>query len=184
MRDGPCRPPPRSAASKPPSQSARASPRCHGDFGLALTLPAYNPIKTENRTTHLFERRSWYDVRVEALTSRLCRDCGLCCDGSLFARVPIAPDDAIPAQLTVLLGAGGGRYVPQPCSALVGLECSCYSERPQACRRYRCLLVDACAEGEVSLREALKAVHRARDYVSMDDAALREDFLTFTFGRR
>jgi uncharacterized protein len=98
--------------------------------------------------------------------------------------VPIDPDDAIPAQLTVHVGVAGGRYAPQPCSALVGLECSCYSERPLACRRYRCLLADACAEGEVSLREALKTVHRARDYASMDDAALREEFLTFTFGRR
>ena len=121
---------------------------------------------------------------MEALASRLCRECGLCCDGSFFARVPLDEDEKPAGRLQVLAGKVGGRFVPQPCSALVANECSCYPERPKACREYRCVLVTACVEGEVSLREALKSIERARDFASMDDLGAREDFYAFTFGRR
>jgi len=88
-----------------------------------------------------------------------------------------------PSALRVVTNQAGGRYVPQPCSALVGEECSCYGERPKACQQYRCTLVTACVEGEVSLREALKTVARARDYATMGDVA-KADFYSFAFGRR
>lgn len=120
---------------------------------------------------------------VEALASRLCRECALCCDGSFFARVPLAEGEASPPALRVVVNQAGGRYVPQPCSALVGQECSCYEARPKACQQYRCTLVIACVEGEVSLREALKTVVRARDFATMDDGA-KADFYAFAFGRR
>lgn len=121
---------------------------------------------------------------MEALGSRLCRDCGLCCDGSFFARVPLAEGETVASGLVVLENPLGGRYLPQPCRALQGGACACYEARPRACREYRCVLVTACMEGEVSLREALRTVARARDVAESEDEGAREDFFAFTFGRR
>ena len=49
----------------------------------------------------------------------LCRACGLCCDGTLFTRVPLTPTEVVPeATLAVRTTEQGGRYVPQRCAAL------------------------------------------------------------------
>lgn len=111
----------------------------------------------------------------------LCQSCGLCCDGSLFSRVPLGVDEQVPeVKLAVVTNERGGRHVPQRCAALEGTVCQVYAQRPLACRRYECLLYGALRGGEVSLPEALDVVRRAKEHVAAD----REDFLTFHFGRR
>ncbi len=120
----------------------------------------------------------------------LCQACGLCCDGSLFGRVPLGPAEQVPAfKLAVVTNAQGGRHVPQRCAALEGTVCQVYEERPLACRRYECLLFGALREGEVALPEALTVVHRAQTLVVEARAdsgrnAERDEYLTFHFGRR
>jgi len=112
----------------------------------------------------------------------LCQACGLCCDGSLFTRVPLGVAEVVPeARLGVVTNAQGGRHVPQRCAALDGSRCLAYAERPLACRRYECLLFGALREDEVSLPEALDVVRRAR---TLAPGPEREEFLTFHFGRR
>ena len=114
----------------------------------------------------------------------LCQSCGLCCDGSLFTRVPLGVNEVVPeAKLNVITNAQGGRHVPQRCAALEGTRCQAYAERPLACRRYECLLFGALREGEVSLPEALEVVKRAQALVASASPE-REDFLNFHFGRR
>jgi Fe-S-cluster containining protein len=120
----------------------------------------------------------------------LCQSCGLCCDGSLFTRVPLGVDEVVPHDaLAVVTNEKGGRHVPQRCAALAGTVCQVYAQRPLACRRYECLLFGALREGEVSLGEAIDVVHRAQALVATArlDAtkrAERDEFLTFHFGRR
>ncbi len=120
----------------------------------------------------------------------LCQACGLCCDGSLFGRVPLGPAEQVPAlKLAVVTNERGGRHVPQRCAALEGTVCQVYEERPLACRRYECLLFGALREGEVSLPEALTVVHRAQAMVveaRVNAARIseRDEYLTFHFGRR
>ncbi len=120
----------------------------------------------------------------------LCLACGLCCDGSLFSRVPLGPTEQVPAQkLAVVTNDRGGRHVPQRCAALQGTTCEVYEERPLACRRYECLLFGALREGEVSLPEAITVVQRAQALVvsarvDSTRVAERDDYLTFHFGRR
>jgi uncharacterized protein len=112
----------------------------------------------------------------------LCQACGLCCDGSLFSRVPLGVTEQVPeVKLAVVTNAQGGRHVPQRCAALSGTLCQVYAERPLACRRYECLLFIAHREGEVSLPEALQVVERAK---ALPKSAERDDYLTFHFGRR
>ena len=120
----------------------------------------------------------------------LCQSCGLCCDGSLFARVPLGVSEQVPeARLAVVTNALGGRHVPQRCAALEGTVCQVYAARPLACRRYECLLFGALRGGEVSLVDAQQVVGRAQSIVAAAraDASRREErdeFLTFHFGRR
>jgi hypothetical protein len=120
----------------------------------------------------------------------LCQSCGLCCDGSLFTRVPLGVDEVVPHDaLAVVTNEKGGRHVPQRCAALAGTVCQVYAQRPLACRRYECLLFGALREGEVSLGEAIDVVHRAQALVATArlDATKRgerDEFLTFHFGRR
>jgi len=120
-------------------------------------------------------------ARVSAELESLCRACGLCCDGTLFTRVPLAAGEVVPdAELEVRTTEQGGRYVPQRCAALGGTVCGVYARRPLACRRYECLLFGALRENEVSLGEALQVVARAKELTGAEQA----DYLTFHFGRR
>jgi hypothetical protein len=96
--------------------------------------------------------------------STLCQRCGLCCDGTLFTSVPLKPTEVEPLRrlsLPVIERADGSPGIAQRCAALQGRCCTVYSERPEACRRYRCHLFNALAEGEVSLTEALQVVDEA-----------------------
>jgi len=114
----------------------------------------------------------------------LCQSCGLCCDGSLFTRVPLGMSEKVPEErLGVITNGFGGRHVPQRCAALAGTVCQVYAERPLACRRYECLLFAALREGEVALPEALEVVRKAQSLVATK-APERDDYLTFHFGRR
>lgn len=96
----------------------------------------------------------------------LCQRCALCCDGTLFTTVPLAADEVASVRrrgLVVLADdAGAPSRLPQPCAALRDLRCTIYDERPDACRRYRCMLLAALEAGEVSLPEALDVVGEAR----------------------
>ncbi|RKH62633.1 YkgJ family cysteine cluster protein [Corallococcus llansteffanensis] len=96
--------------------------------------------------------------------STLCLHCGMCCDGTLFTHVPLAPPEAQVLRgrgLTLAAREGGGEVLPQRCAALDGRCCTAYAERPEACRRYRCQLLNALADGEVSLEEAKGVVDAA-----------------------
>ncbi len=118
-------------------------------------------------------------VAVSALET-LCLACGLCCDGTLFTRVPLRPEESVPDLLDARSTATGARYLPQRCAGLTGTTCGAYAQRPLACRRYECLLFGATREGEVSLPEALEVVRRAKT-IAPDE---RDAYLRFHFGRR
>lgn len=99
--------------------------------------------------------------------SSLCLACGLCCDGSLFGRVPLAEGDAR-KHLRVI---PSGTSFEQPCSALrEDRSCAVYTSRPAACRAFTCKLYEAAGDLEASiaivkrtraLLEEAHATHRA-----------------------
>ncbi|RYZ38999.1 MAG: YkgJ family cysteine cluster protein, partial [Myxococcaceae bacterium] len=93
---------------------------------------------------------------MSSALSTLCLHCGMCCDGTLFTQVPLKPPEAEALRqrgLSLAVKEDGTQVLPQRCAALEGLCCTVYAERPEACRRYRCQLFNALAEGEVSLEE-------------------------------
>ena len=93
----------------------------------------------------------------------LCRSCALCCDGSLFGRVPLAPDEVAHARKVRLRVIANGKSFEQPCAALArDLSCTIHPTRPAACRSFTCRLFGAHAREGGDLEPRLAIVRRAR----------------------
>lgn len=114
----------------------------------------------------------------------VCQACALCCDGTLFTRVPLAAEDAAPPEVHAVTTATGGRYLPQPCAALEGTRCTVYAQRPMACRRFECLLLTALRDGEVTEAGALEVVAKARALEAAGDRERLDAHLAMYFQRR
>jgi hypothetical protein len=94
---------------------------------------------------------------AEGLVDALCLQCGLCCNGMLFADVrPEAGDDS-PLF-------AGRRRVPQPCPAFQAGDCTCaiYAERPVRCRQFECRQLLGVRAGETTVPQALRKIEKAR----------------------
>ncbi|MCC6332400.1 MAG: YkgJ family cysteine cluster protein [Myxococcales bacterium] len=115
---------------------------------------------------------------------RVCQACALCCDGTLFTRVPLAPADEVPAEVHAVTTATGARYLPQPCAALRGTCCAVYQRRPLVCRRFECLLLVGLRDGEVSEVGALELVQKARALEAEGEGERLDAHLRLYFGRR
>ena len=105
----------------------------------------------------------------------LCLDCGLCCDGTLFATVRLAPGEAEVLSrhpLPVLRHDPDTPRLCQPCGALGAAGCAIYEARPQGCRRYDCDLLGALAGDELDAAEALALVRTTRAMVDEVRACL------------
>src|SRR5215472_16937799 len=100
---------------------------------------------------------------------RLCQSCGLCCDGSLFGRVGLAPGEVEGARRRGLRVVPSGGSLEQPCAALEASAsgrrrtCSIYDERPQSCRAFACRLYERHRLEGGPLEERLAVVRRVRE---------------------
>jgi uncharacterized protein len=97
---------------------------------------------------------------------QLCPNCGLCCDGTLFADVELrAADDA---KWLVKLGLSlkkKGRIklaFTQPCVCFDGRLCEIYSERPKHCRLFECGLLKKVNAGQMTTSAALRKIAKAK----------------------
>jgi hypothetical protein len=89
----------------------------------------------------------------------ICLACGLCCDGTLFARTQLAGEEI------VRLGRRGttmAASMPQPCACLEGGRCRIYEERPQVCRSFRCTLLQRHQDGARDREECLRVIAAAK----------------------
>lgn len=93
-----------------------------------------------------------------SLTDTLCTQCGLCCDGSLFADVELA--NAKEASALEVMGLDieddedDRGVLLQPCRALKGKCCSIYAHRPTCCRTFECRLLQEVERGTVEIKQA------------------------------
>src|SRR6185312_7874426 len=99
-------------------------------------------------------------------TNSLCLECGLCCNGVIFADVQLRPeDDASRLRALGLAFVQKSRArvekFKQPCTAFAGCKCNIYSERPAYCRQFECLLLKSVNAGEVTISEARKVIRSA-----------------------
>jgi hypothetical protein len=95
----------------------------------------------------------------------LCVECGLCCNGSLFADVELANEkEALgleAAGVQIDEEEDGAWLIAQPCTALRGKRCSIYTHRPGCCRTFECLLLKRVQGGELSVDLARKQIGAA-----------------------
>jgi hypothetical protein len=100
---------------------------------------------------------------MDAQLATLCRACRLCCDGSLFGRVPLEAHEVEPARAHRLHVLADGRAFEQPCSALSPAGCDAYDARPSACRHFVCRLYERHRREGGPLEPRLAAVERTRE---------------------
>lgn len=115
------------------------------------------------------------DESLKAAASRVCADCGLCCNGALFFSARLQPED--PARRLASLGLkikqrADGPHLLQPCTAHQGNCCSVYEQRPARCRAFNCRQITALLEGRLSENEAAEMVALARRQLDKLDQLL------------
>lgn len=95
----------------------------------------------------------------------MCLECGLCCNGVIFADVKLRREDdrtrleALGLPIHVRLRAPRFR---QPCVALDGCVCKIYAERPQYCREFECFVLKNLQAARLDMRGAKRLVRLAR----------------------
>jgi len=95
----------------------------------------------------------------------LCKACGLCCTGHLFAWVRLKAVELAPLQklgLNVIRSDPRQRGFTQPCPMWNGV-CTIYDSHnyPKGCDSYKCKLLRELLNESVSLPKALKVVKQA-----------------------
>lgn len=109
--------------------------------------------------------------------SQLCPNCGLCCNGVLFADVELrAGDDPVRlAELGLLLGMKGNKLAfAQPCACFDGKFCGIYTERPKRCRTFECGLLKRVHAGGLKTNAALKTIAKTKRQVEKVRVMLRQ----------
>lgn len=99
------------------------------------------------------------------LTSVLCTQCGMCCDGSLLGDVEVTSHEALTLEIMGMDveadGDAGGAMV-LPCLALESTRCSIYAHRPGACHAFECRLLKRAERGEIGVEQALALIADTR----------------------
>jgi Fe-S-cluster containining protein len=103
------------------------------------------------------------------LTDTLCTNCGLCCDGTLFADVELVVQaDVARLEIMGMEIENEDRNIgllSQPCAALRGTRCGIYVHRPKCCRVFECHLLQNAQRGAVTVERAIEHITDARDQI-------------------
>ena len=110
----------------------------------------------------------------------LCLECGLCCNGVIFADGQLQPADDAPRLEALGLrllthrkssilrsaitedGQIANQKFQQPCAAFDGCRCRIYGDRPQYCREFECLTLQRMKAGRLETAAALRVIRAAR----------------------
>jgi len=107
---------------------------------------------------------------MDKFIDTLCLQCGLCCNGVLFADVRPEPGDRSP------LFNGKQARVAQPCPAFNAATCACaiYAERPARCRQFECRQLLGVRQGTITTEAALCQIRGARELAVKIEKLLAE----------
>jgi len=107
---------------------------------------------------------------MDKFIDALCLQCGLCCNGVLFADVRPEPGDHSP------LFRGNRSRVVQPCPAFNAGTCACaiYAERPARCRKFECRQLLGVRAGTITTEKALRQIRTARELAEKVEKLLAE----------
>ena len=106
---------------------------------------------------------------TESESQTLCKSCGLCCSGHLFAWVRLnAPelDSAQSLGLNVIRDDPRQRGFTQPCPLWDGM-CTVYTSPsyPRTCRTYKCIVLRRLLDEDIALPEALSTIQETLDLI-------------------
>jgi Fe-S-cluster containining protein len=111
----------------------------------------------------------------------ICLECGLCCNGVIFARGELQSGDNAErlAALGLLLAPqkqarAGNRKFHQPCAAFENGCCGIYSERPEYCRAFECALLKKVSTKKMENSTALRVIRTTRRRVDKVKRLLRK----------
>ena len=115
-----------------------------------------------------------YSQAAEA--TALCKACGLCCTGHLFAWVRLKAVELTPLEklgLNVIRSDPRQRGFTQPCPMWNGI-CTIYDSHnyPKGCDSYKCKLLRELLDESVSLPKALRVVKQAKEKIKEVDTFL------------
>ncbi len=117
-------------------------------------------------------------IKPTDAVSQLCLNCGLCCNGVLFADVELrAVDDAKRLKqlgLTPIKKGQGKLAFAQPCACFDGNLCGIYDGRPKRCRTFECGLLKRVQSGKLEADVALKTISRTKRQVENVRGLLRQ----------
>src|SRR5215472_11895695 len=114
-------------------------------------------------------------------SNSLCLECGLCCNGVIFADVQLRPKDD-----SERLRALGLKFAPnpkseirnpkflQPCAAFDGCRCRIYPDRPKYCRQFECLLLKDVKASRKRESDARRIIRSARQRVEKVKRLLKD----------
>lgn len=100
--------------------------------------------------------------RNESPSNILCKACGLCCSGHLFAWTRLSTPELDSAQALGLNVIGNNPRqlgFTQPCPLWDGI-CAAYDSPgyPRSCKKYKCIVLRRLLDDDISLPDALYAV--------------------------
>ncbi len=106
----------------------------------------------------------------------LCKACGLCCSGHLFAWVRLDASELDKSEmlgLRVIRDDPRQRGFTQPCPVWDG-TCTVYSspDYPRSCKRYKCKQLKELVDEKTSLPDAMAKVEHARAMIREVEAYL------------
>lgn len=102
---------------------------------------------------------------VASTAEQICLACNMCCNGMLFAKVKLTPQEGTEHSAE---RDEDGPHFPHPCANLCSSgACDIYEARPGECRAYHCDLLDKLNDGLLSKDAALEIIGRAYAYHNM-----------------
>lgn len=120
-------------------------------------------------------------VNLDDSANALCLECGLCCNGVIFADVQLQPGDNPALLQTLGLSLLPNRRLKikdqkfqQPCSAYDGCRCRIYVDRPEYCRDFECLVLKSVKAGRAKTAAARRLIRTARRRAETVDQLLRD----------
>lgn len=108
-------------------------------------------------------------VMTDTELNLLCKTCGLCCSGHLFAWVRLDASELDKVEklgLTVIRDDPRQRGFLQPCAVWDG-TCTVYTspDYPRSCARYKCKQFKQLLDEKTSLNEAMGKVKQAHEMI-------------------
>lgn len=90
----------------------------------------------------------------------LCKECGLCCNGTLFSYVPLTDGELAPRPSDRVVLEDGQVGLAQKCRFYQNKLCAIYEiGRPHSCVTFECKLLKRHARGKISREQALDEIH-------------------------